>query len=148
MATHFYLSPEPWPPGFRGPRPKLEFMHLEAEDALIAYFQSLRPMIDTADLDRLDAYGYENDRSWSPGEATAMAERLQGLYDALHGDAEDRARPMRLRKGGLWPYGAFGDWEPSEDAGGRHGVSDFLFWLRRTFLEAARREMHVVVLGD
>jgi hypothetical protein len=123
-------------------------MHLEAEDALLGYFGSLRPIVDVADLDQLDAYGYEGDRSWSPDEATAMAIRLQALYDALHGDAEDRALPSRLRRGGLWPYGAFGEWEPSDELGGRRAVSDFLFWLRRTFLEAAHREMYVVVLGD
>ncbi len=108
----------------------------------------VQPIVDVADLDQLDAYGYEGDRSWSPDEATAMAIRLQALYDALHGDAEDRALPVPTRKGGLWPYGALGDCEPSDELGGRDGVSDFLFWLRRTFLEAAHRDMYVVVLGD
>jgi hypothetical protein len=143
VAAHFYLSPSPWTAG--SSFENVEGMHLAAEDGRIAYFQSLRTVVDTADLDQLDPYG---DRSWSPTEATAMAERLQALYDALHGDAADRAAPSRLRKGGLWPNGAFGDWEPSDEAGGRAGVSDFLFWLRRTFLEAAQRQMYVLALGD
>jgi hypothetical protein len=43
-------------------------------------------MVDVADLDQLDAYGYDRDRSWSPDEATAMAIRLQAFPSAQNLD--------------------------------------------------------------
>jgi hypothetical protein len=72
----------------------------------------------------------------------AQAKRLQALYITLHGEPGDRD------VGGLWPIGPLGEYEPSEGAGGREGVSDFLFWLRRTFMEAARRNMYVLGLAE
>ena len=48
----------------------------------------------------------------------------------------------------FWPWGRLGEWEPPEEIGERIGVANFLFWLRRLFVEAAARRMFVIALGD
>ena len=62
--------------GRRGPEPAHpQAMHLRRRTPCLRIFDSLRPMVDVADLDQLDGYGYDRGRSWSPDEATAMAIR-------------------------------------------------------------------------
>jgi hypothetical protein len=105
-------------------------MHLELTEEMLSYLQSVNAVIDTAGIAAIDPY---DDTVWSPEEAALMVDRLQRLYDEVSA---------------LWPWGSLGEWEPPEEVGERIGVADFLFWLRRLFMEAAARKMFVIAVGD
>jgi|SRR6476620_3517549 len=123
MANDFLLADDP------SGNDQVEDMHLRLTLGMSEYFVSVRGLIDTAGLADIDPYG---DTVWSPVEASAMVERLQRTYDEVVT---------------LWPREGPGDWEPPPGVG-RVGVVNFLFWLRRLFMEAAARQKYVIAGGD
>jgi hypothetical protein len=126
----------PWMSSFstsdpRFPEPKKhEYMHLHADEALLTYFDSIRDLVDTAGLADLDPYG---ERVWTPDEAGPMADRLLPLYQAVAA-----ATATKFSEPSLQPPVALG----------RETVLDFLFWLRKIFIEAGHRRMYVLASGD
>jgi hypothetical protein len=125
VANHFVLASGPDPRG-----DEAEDMHLVLTEEMGAYFARISARISTAGLADIDPYA---DTTWSPEEAAAMVDRLQRVYDEVTT---------------LWPWGELGESEPPEEVGYREGVTDFLFWLRRLFMEATARRMYVIAVGD
>jgi hypothetical protein len=129
VAVDFYLSVLD-PRADKVREMEMEYMHLHANGAMLAYFDSVRDLVDTAGLAELDPY---DDRVWTPDEAGPVADQLLALYQAVAA-----ARDTSLFEASLAPPNGLG-YGP---------VLDFLFWLRRIFSEAGHRRMYVFAAGD
>ena len=126
-SSHFYLP---------GQRVEREYMHLTltgevgiALDRISSdtpYGPEPWSPIDTAGLAQLDEYGTTQ---WSPDEAALMVDRVRRLYDKVV-TRWDSAQP------GDRPTVFYSE------------LTDFLFWLRRVFMDAAERRMFVIAVGD
>ena len=96
------------------------------------YFVDVRDLVDTAGLADLDPYG---DKVWHPDEVGPVADRLQALYEAV---AAAGGSVTSLLEPTLVPPRAVG--------GGT--VLDFIYWLRKVFMEAGHRRMYMYAIGD